>query len=299
MLFSATYACPACMLRFSRRTRCPGCGGARVLSLHTAEERADFRRLSERSRSAAGGAALATIADWAPARSWFAVGFGLLLFVPACVLLLRYGASANEPELPAMALAGGLLLSFAFLTRAARSATKSSEKAAEPRKLLVHAGTSKAHETTLRGVVRHASVTLESPIAGTPCVAFGLRGDIDGAQIDDAEGGDFDLELESGERVMVSLEHARIVDAGAVAPSLVIPTPYLEELLGDRGIGVVDGGRSLVRVRVTEVVVREGDVVTIEAEISGGAALSFSERAPSRVRVAAGDESNPLVVRPA
>ena len=46
-------------------------------------------------------------------------------------------------------------------------------------------------------------MTLESQIGGTPCVVFGLHGDVDGAQIDDAEGGDFDLQLESGERVMV------------------------------------------------------------------------------------------------
>ena len=151
--------------------------------------------------------------------------------------------------------------------------------------------------TTLRGVVRLASISVESPIAGTPCVAFGLHGDVDGAPIDDAEGGDFDLELESGERVMVSLEHAILVDEGAAAPSVVTPTPYLEELLNDRALGVEEGGASVVR--LAEVLVLEGDVVTIEAEVSGGATLSFGEsaRASSRVRVAAGDEANPLVVR--
>ena len=134
----------------------------------------------------------------------------------------------------------------------------------------------------------------ESPIGGTPCVVFGLHGDADGAQIDDAEGGDFDLQLESGERVMVSLEHAILVTEEAVAPSIVRRTPFLDELLDERGIGL---GRASGTVRVAEVVVREGDVVTVEAEVIGGVALSFGEHAPSRARLASGDESSPLLVR--
>jgi len=87
-----------------------------------------------------------------------------------------------------------------------------------------------------------------------PCVVFGLHGDVDGAQIDDAEGGDFDLQLESGERVMVSLKHAILVTEEAVAPSIVQRKPFLDELLDERGIGL---GRASGTARVAEVVVRE------------------------------------------
>ena len=298
MLFSATHACPTCMLRFARRTRCPECGGARVLSLHTQEERADFEALRRRARRAlresrGAAAVLATLAEWAPARARFPIVFGLFLFVPASVVLVRYGLSLDDAwEVAGLAIAGALVLAFTVLARLSRSA---SEAPGEPRKLLVHTSSaSTPHATTLRGVVRHASMTLESPIGGTPCVVFGLHGDVDGAQIDDAEGGDFDLELESGERVMVSLEHAILVTDEAIAPSIVPRTALLDELLDERGIGL---GEASGTVRVAEVVVREGDVVTVEAEVVGGVALSFGERAPSRARLASGGESSPLRVR--
>lgn len=236
---------------------------------------------------------LATLADWAPARSWFAVVFGLLSFVPATAVLVAYGFSVEDGlEVACVAVAGALLLVFTFVARLARSV---SEAPGEPRKLLVHAPSAAvAHAATLRGVVRYASITLESPIGGTPCVAFGLHGDVDGAQIDDAEGGDFDLELDSGERVMVSLEHAVLVTDESITPSIVQRMPFLDELLDDRGIGL--GGASGT-VCVAEVLVREGDVVTIEAEVTGGVALSFGERSPSRARLASGNHSSPLVVR--
>jgi hypothetical protein len=222
------------MLRFARRARCPGCGGPRILSLHTEQGRAELRTPS-------GGALARAWLYWLALVAWF---------------------------------------------------TRSTPKALiAPRVLTVHTPSSSPHGETLRGVVRLASVSLESPIDGTPCVVFGLHGDVNGAPIDDAEGGDFDLELESGERVMVSLEHAVLVDEAPKTPSITPATPYMAELLQHRGLEPAG------TVRAAEVVVREGDVVTVEAEVSGGAALSFGERASSRVRVAAGDESNPLVVR--
>ena len=236
---------------------------------------------------------LATLGDWAPARSWFAVVFGLLMFVPASAVLVRFGFSVEDGlEVACVAIAGALLLVFTIVVRLARSA---SEAPGEPRKLLVHAPSpAVTHAAALRGVVRHASVTLESPIGSMPCVAFGLHGDVDGAQIDDAEGGDFDLELDSGERVMVSLEHAVLVTDESIMPSIVQRTPFLDELLDERGIGLRGASGT---VRVAEVLVRDGDVVTIEADVTGGVALSFGERTPSRARLASGDESSPLVVR--
>lgn len=303
------------MLRFARRASCPACGGGRVLSLRTEEERADFSRLSRRARANAGqggGNAVlyARLAEWAPARAWLAIAFGVLLLAPAVGVRLVWGRdgfrelwvrddlstvyeglSTRGLEMIAAALAGGLLLAFVLVTRLARSASGAASKGPAPRTLLVYLPSPLPQYTTvLRGVARPATVSLESPVAAAPCVAFGLHGDVDGTQIDDAEGGDFDLELESGERVMVSLEHAILVDDGAAAtPSVVARTAHLDELLGDRGIGAGE-------VRVAEVLVREGDVITIEAEVTGGVTLSFGERG-SHSRLASGAESSPLVVR--
>ena len=218
-------------------------------------------RRAQRGTKVGSGAAVvvAALADWAPARSRFPIVLGLLLFVPASMVLVRYGFSVEDGwEVAGLAFAGALMVAFTVLARLSRAA---SEDAGEPRKLLVHTSSaSSPRATTLRGVVRQASMTQESPTGGTPCVVFGLHGDVDGAQIDDAEGGDFDLQLESGERVMVSLEHAILVTEEAVAPSIVQRTPFLDELLDERGIGL---GRASGTVRVAEVVVREGDVVTV------------------------------------
>jgi hypothetical protein len=61
---------------------------------------------------------------------------------------------------------------------------------------------------TVEGVARKSTVELRAPLDAEPCLAFGVRGRVGQATIDDAEGGEFDLELPDGQRMTVSLGHA-------------------------------------------------------------------------------------------
>jgi hypothetical protein len=151
--------------------------------------------------------------------------------------------------------------------------------------------------TTLTGIARRASVEIESLLSGEPCLLFGLRGTVGDADVADADGGDFDLELPSGERVMISLEHAVLVVDAADSPppateiDLAIGSP-LANLLEGRGILDDEGTASL-----EELLVRAGDEVTVTGEPLGGTVTSFGQGTAGRTRVLAGTEEHPLSVR--
>jgi len=328
MLFSATHACPTCRLRFQRRERCPECDGTRILPLTTERDRAELRRLLKRSRAVGGSVSsrvLMTLSEWAPAQLWFPLGFGVLLVLPAALMLLdgtdsfldlwfvteagrfsteRRGLSSHGFEAIGAGCLGLVLLVATAATRYARAmAAGKGEGAAgpdaakgrlRPGALRVHAPPRRESDPAreLRGFVRSASATQESPLDGVACVFYGLHGDADGTPIDDAEGGDFDLELASGERVLVSLEHAVLIADDPGTPEPRENDDRLDELLDARGVG---GGRASFS--LAEVVVCEGDEIAIDADVTGGPALSLGYRAPSRIRVASGTAESPLVVR--
>ena len=128
--------------------------------------------------------------------------------------------------------------------------------------------------TEVSGIARLATVEIASPITRTACLAFGLRGTADGGTTDDpetthAEGGDFDLELASGERMMVSLEHAVFAALRARADD---PGAVEEEIL-----------------------LRDGDAVTVTGIVLGGATVALANG--QRARVLAGTEARPLRIR--
>ena len=150
-------------------------------------------------------------------------------------------------------------------------------------------------ETTLAGIARRASVEIVSPVSGKPCLLFGVRGSAGVADVADADGGDFDLELPSGERVMVSLEHARlVVAAGADADAHAdadAEGAELDDLLLNRGISGVAPSE------LEEYLVREGDEVVVTGTLLGGTVTSsLGAGHASRARVIAGREERPLVV---
>ena len=135
-------------------------------------------RRAQRGTKVGSGAAVvvAALADWAPARSRFPIVLGLLLFVPASMVLVRYGFSVEDGwEVAGLAFAGALMVAFTVLARLSRLA---SEDVGEPRELLVHwSSASSPRAATLRGVVRHASMTLESrDVAGGVSRASGGDG---------------------------------------------------------------------------------------------------------------------------
>ena len=123
--------------------------------------------------------------------------------------------------------------------------------------------------TEVSGIARLATVEIASPVTSTACLAFGLRGTTDEPDTTNAVGGDFDLELASGERMVVSLEHAvfaamraRSDDPGAV-----------EE----------------------EILLRDGDAVTVTGSVLGGATVALANG--QRARVLAGTEWRPLQIQ--
>ena len=312
MIFSATYACAACRLRFSRRLHCPSCGSADIFALATREGRARYRAAARRTVGARAGILL-RLASWAPQRLLLPIGLAILAMAPAGVGLMMgphsfeerwlmddlttrwEGLSYGGITMIALAAVGAALLVFIFLAMLGRAS-------AEPRpthapRTRVHAPGEEARgETTLTGIARRASVEIASVVAGAPCLLFGLTGEVGNADIADADGGDFDLELPSGERVMISLEHAILIaDArpaggeplGEIGSALAV-------LLESRG--VVDAeGRAFLR----EHLVRDGDEVTVFGDVLGGKVTSVAYRGASGARVLAGSEERPLIVHPA
>ncbi|RYZ63221.1 MAG: hypothetical protein EOP08_11285, partial [Proteobacteria bacterium] len=201
MLFSAFFVCPACCLRQSRRERCT-CGHRELLSLLTESGRGFYGRKA--ARSAAGRGAASWRIGWLGARSIGPFGAAFLLCVPVITALLGEAG----PEGPSLSLPQGLLL-LCGLAALALGLIERARGPREPEPLRVDAATNgPIGPTQLRGVTRAATTEIVSPVSGQPCLVFGLRGDVGNVQIDDADGGDFDLELRSGERVAISLEHA-------------------------------------------------------------------------------------------
>lgn len=154
-----------------------------------------------------------------------------------------------------------------------------------PPRLRVHAP-ALADEDVIDGIARRSTITLPSPVGKVECLVFGLHGSTETADIADAEGGDFDVVLADGERVMVSLEHAVLL-AGPEEPRAAHAAGDLADLLDLRGI-VAHGALTLA-----ETVICDGDRVSITGKRVGA---SVSLRG-ARARVLAGDEARPLVVR--
>lgn len=154
-----------------------------------------------------------------------------------------------------------------------------------PPRLRVHAP-ALADEDVIDGIARRSTVTLPSPLGRVECLVFGLHGATDTADIADAEGGDFDVVLADGERVMISLEHAVLL-ADAEEPRTVHADGELADLLDQRGV-VAQGAIALA-----ETVIRDGDRVSITGKRVGA---SVSLRG-ARARVLSGDGTSPLVVR--
>lgn len=311
LLFGATSVCAECALRFQRRSACPECGGEETISLASREGRATYAyRL--RRRAAAGSGALAGLAPWAPSRTGLTLAVGVALVLPALVarlvwgpnaflrawvmsdLSIRYdGLSRSGLSILGLAAVGVLLVVFTLLARAGLAQATRTATTPRPR-MRVHAP-EPADEDVIHGIARAGTIEIESAIGKVPCLAFGLRGSTDRADIADAEGGDFDVELPSGERVLVSLEHAVLVVGEERAPARPVTARVavedaLEELLESRGITT----KPDVPIPVEEVVLRDGDTVTVSG-IKVGASIALA--GGGRARVLAGDASRPLAVR--
>lgn len=212
------------------------------------------------------------------------------------------GLSSHGFEMIALAALGVLLGLFYATTILARRAADRMADAPSARTRVfspdadADAGDAKA--TTLTGIARRASVEIEAPISGELCLVFGLCGPVGDADVDDADGGDFDLELPSGERVMISLEHARLVPgarglgptAGPAVPTKM--TAALDEVLTSRGIEDGDGRAFLV-----EHLLRDGDEVRVTGDVLGGTVTALAYRSGGKSRVLAGDVDRPVAVR--
>jgi len=280
MVFGATFACAGCKVRFTRRESCPCCGSTTILALSTCEGRARYGR--PRSVLLAEGA-LGRSARWATEGSRLAMpasagGLAILAY------RLSGSAAAGAGTLVAL-LAGVLMAGVIFAGRSSR--------AAPARRRVFEPSPAARCDTTLTGTARCASVEIASGLAQQPCLVYGIRGAVGDADVADAEGGDFDLELSSGERVLVSLEHAVLV-AIAGAPAAAIQAalaPALRDLLAQRGIPDAAG-----RAMLDEVLVRDGDEVTVTGTILGGTVTSLGARGARSPRVIAGDAERLLAV---
>jgi hypothetical protein len=203
------------------------------------------------------------------------------------------GLSSRGLTILTLAILGALVVVFTILSK--YGSTVAEKLRPSPTRMRVFFPSEEARsDTTLTGIARRASVEIPSPISDEPCLLFGLEGEVGEADLSDADGGDFDLELPSGERVMVSLEHAVLVAAGTPknGPLPDEPSDTLEELLERRGILHEDRKSSLA-----EHLVRDGDEVTVIGKVLGGKVTSLGYRGASGARVIGGDEERPLVVR--
>ncbi|HEY8079150.1 MAG TPA: hypothetical protein VIF62_33690, partial [Labilithrix sp.] len=218
MIFGATYACPGCALRFTRRDACPACGGA-VVSLSEREGRTAVQG----GRRASGF--LLTLARWAPSRPWIPIATGVLVMLPALYglfvsptmlleawlvddrrgperrLAIEYeGLSRSGFEILALGAAGLLVAGLSVVTTLARRAAPPPP----PKTLRIHDAGEERGPDEVTGIAKLATAEQESPLGGERCLAFGLRGEVDGVPVDDADGGDFDVLLPDGATVMVS-----------------------------------------------------------------------------------------------
>lgn len=237
------------------------------------------------------GRAAARAASSAQTRGLLPLAVGIAMILPAGA-----GLSPASPGLVALAVGGAGVVVLTLVARARR-------KAAPPPRMRVHVPDQHARgDTTLTGIARRASIEISAPLSGEACLLFGLHGAAGDADVADADGGDFDLELPSGERVMVSLEHAALEVEVAGEPARerrgTPNRPVLEELLASRGIP-----HDAPEATLSEHLVRDGDEVTVTGTFLGGTVTSLaagaarSGRAARAPRVIAGTEERPLVVR--
>lgn len=261
MVFGATYACPSCRLRMARRDACPKCGGA-VASLSDPSTRA----------AAAGGRAALPVAS-------LAIG-------AATTALAAIGVASDMTALAASAGAVGLALAALVAWRDRRRTG-----AAQP--LRVYAPEADEEGTTpdeVVGIARRATVAIESPLGGESCLAFGLRGAAVGGEVDDADGGDFDVVVSGGGVVMVSLEHAVLLPMDGDEPR-TLPSGEehrLESFLRERGLA------ASAPLTLAESRLGEGDTVRVVGRVRGAAVVA--EGSKPRSRVLAGEPDAPLVV---
>lgn len=315
MIFGATYACSACMLRFARCDACPSCGGA-IVSLSDHSGRATVRG---GRRSGVKGGVLLSLARWAPSRPWIPIAIGLAMALPATATLVLSPSwlletwlvddrRRGEPRLSIehrdlswrgiqILAVGGAGLLLAALTTAAWLGQRAAAPAPPPKRLRVYARDREGEgegTTVITGVARLATAEIESPLGGEPCLVVGLRGDVDGEQVEDADGGDFDLVTPEGRVFMVSLEHARLEPHGDEEPIelTVAEAVELEPFLLDRV-----GQRVRERCTFAETVVAAGDTVSVTAKLAGKALATAPFRDEPRGRVLTGAIDCPLVVR--
>lgn len=216
-----------------------------------------------------------------------AAGAGVLLALPALLL---------ERTLSTLALgaAGAVLVVLALAIR-----RRPEPRALPPPRVRVALPRSGAPGDAVRleGVARLGSVAIPAPVSGETCLLFGLRASLPEHELEDADGGDFDLELDGGERVTVSLEHA-VLEAAArararhvFAPERAVAARELQAFLDARGIVLPDPATAF---EVDETLVRDGDRVAVTGAVLGGRLVAVT-RGASR-RVVAGDAEHPLVV---
>ena len=281
MVFGATFACAGCRLRFTRRESCPSCGSTTILALATREGQARYGRA--RSVGLTEGA-LGRSARWATD--------GWRLAMPASAGGLAFVAYRVAGS--AALGAGTLVALLALVLTAGLIFAERSPRGAPPRCRVFEPPPAARGDTTLTGTARRASVEIASGLAQQLCLVYGLRGAVGDADVADAEGGDFDLELASGERVLVSLEQAVLVAvAGAPVTAVRVElTSALQDLLAQRAIPDARGPATL-----DEVLIRDGDEVTVTGTILGGTVTSLGPRGARSPRVLAGDAERLLAVQ--
>jgi len=192
-----------------------------------------------------------------------------------------------------LAGAGAFTLVFTILAKLGQTMVERMRPSPGTRSRVFSPGEDCRGDTTLTGIARRASVEIDSPLSNEPCLLYGIRGEVGDADIADADGGDFDLELPSGERVMISLEHAVLI-AGASEGSSEAPREDgrgLEDFLQSRGIPPSES-----RTVLSEHLVRDGDEITVIGTVLGGTVTSLGYRGASGARVLAGEDARPLVV---
>lgn len=308
-VFGATSGCGACRIRFAPRESCPSCGAA----VAPGPARFDARRVA----SAPSAIAL-RLAPWAPRSPRLVLVVAVCFVLPAVLGRIAFGDGAFaslslvddgrelRTEWAGLSPSGAIVLAaagfgvalVAFLiatTGAARAIARAARRG--PVEVFPRTAPDPTARAVFSGVARRATVEVDGPVAGrSPSLFFGVCGRVDDAELADAEGGDFDLELASGERIMVSLEHALFAsDALADDPVMVAPDDELfDAFLATRGLR-----RRARECAVTTCAVHDGDAVTVEADVAGGAVIAGGAfRAPAaRARVVSGTAAAPLVVR--
>lgn len=259
MMFAATSSCARCKLRFARRAPprgCPSCGGEFAAAKPASTP---VRHVWIAVFGALGTGACAV------------TGYTMLALCAAVATVLAFiGANTGSPN------AG----------KAAKEETPRSR---------VFVPTTTGITTTLTGIARRATLEIDGPVSGKSCLVFGLHGEAGATGIDDADGGDFDLELPSGERVMISLEHAMLTKerAGMGLEVTIEPGSALASFLSERGVDT----SVTTTVTLEEHMFRDGDRVTVIARELDGTVTSLGENSRPKSRVLAGDEDHPVVVR--